>query len=342
MKLNIVAFTANGAALAKKILGIYPDSKAAAPKCYCSGALEPLNDSLFHWTQTHFKTGETLVFIGAAGIAVRAVAPFLKDKSTDAAVICIDERGENVIPLLSGHIGGANRAAKELADVLGARAVITTATDLSCVFAVDAWASINNCAIADTSIIKRISSALLDGEAVGFRSEFPVKGSLPEGISYKCNAENGIEIAFKSVNPFPCTLHLIPRVIIAGIGCRKGISADMLEHRLNGELSRLDIPIEAVGTVASIDKKSGEQGLLELCKRINAKFITFGAEELMASEGDFTKSELVLRVTGADNVCERAIVCAGGEIILKKSPSDGITVALGILDYKVSFEEALI
>lgn len=341
MKLDIIAFTANGAALAEKIIGLYPDSKATAPKHYCNSVVEPLDGSLFDWTQARFKTGKTLVFIGAAGIAVRACAPFVKDKSTDAAVICVDERGENVIPLLSGHIGGANRMAKELANALGARAVITTATDLGGVFAVDAWAAQNNCVIADKSAIKRISATLLNGETVGIRSEFPIVSRLPAGISCENKAENGIEIAVEGTSPFPCTLRLIPRLIVAGIGCRKGISADMLENRLRESLSCLGIPIEAVGIVASIDKKAGEQGLIELCERINAKFVTFSAEQLMSMEGEFAKSERVLRVTGADNVCERAVVCAGGEIILRKSPADGITVALGKLDWQVSFEEAM-
>lgn len=342
MRLDIIAFTVRGAALAEKILMMYPDSEAAAPQRYCNGAVKPMENDLAGWTEIHFKTGKTLVFIGAAGIAVRAVAPFLKSKLNDAAVICVDERGNYVIPLLSGHIGGANRAAKQLANALGARAVITTATDSRGHFAVDAWAAENNCMIADSSMIKRISAALLDGEAVGFRSEFPVVGELPAGISCNADAEYGIEIAFTSVNPFPITLHMIPRVIVAGIGCRKGISADMLEHRLRGELSRIGVPIEAVGIVASIDIKAEEQGLIRLCEMLNAEFTTFSAKELMSAEGEFAKSDMALRITGADNVCERAVVCAGGKIITGKSPADGVTVALGRLDWNVSFEEALI
>ena len=137
MKFEIIAFTAKGAALAEKIAERYPGSHAFAPARFRGRGVQALEGSLADWTRARFQKGNALVFIGAAGIAVRAVAPFLKGKSEDAAVLCADERGEYVIPLLSGHLGGANRAAAALADALSARAVVTTATDTSGVFAVD-------------------------------------------------------------------------------------------------------------------------------------------------------------------------------------------------------------
>jgi len=337
MMLDIVAFTARGAALAERLLGLYPDSRAVAPKRYCRGVIHPLDD-LGEWTQTHFRKGRTLIYIGAAGIAVRAIAPFVKDKATDAAVLCIDENGENIVSLLSGHIGGANRAAKAIAQTLGGHAVITAATDVNNVFAVDDWAVRNNCVVANPSAIKRISASLLDGETVGLRSAFPIEGRLPAGIAYNESAACGIEIAIHSTKPFAHTLHIVPRVIIAGIGCRKNVPADLLEKRLSDTLTQMDLPVTTVGMVATIDIKAKEPGLLALCDRMNAAFVTYTAEDLLSVKGDFTKSELVRQVTGVDNVCERAVVCAGARLIAKKNAGEGVTVALGILNWTVNFE----
>jgi len=338
MKLDIIAFTARGAALAERLLTLYPGSGATAPKRYCHGLIRSL-DNLQSWTREHFQAGRTLVFIGSAGIAVRAIAPFIEDKTADAAVICMDEDGEHIIPLLCGHIGGANRAAKKLAKSLGGRAVITTATDLNGVFAADDWASRGNCAIADPSAVKYISAALLGGETVGLRCAFPIKGGLPAGISSEAAAENGIEIAMNSTAPFPRTLHIIPRVIVAGIGCRKDIPAGLLEKRLREALVKVNMPITAVSTIVTIDIKSKEPGLTQLCDGLNARFVTYPAEELMSAQGEFAGSKRVLQATGADNVCERAVVLAGARLIAGKSAAEGVTVALGIQDWSAIFEE---
>ena len=336
MGFDIVAFTSRGAALALKLLELYPSSCVTVPMKYCSGEMQHL-ECLHNWTQANFQTGRTLVFIGAVAIAIRVVAPFLEDKTTDAAVICIDECGENVIPLLCGHIGGANQTARKLAKDLGAHVIITTATDLNNVFAVDEWASRSNCVISNSSVIKHISSALLDKKEVGFRSNFPVIGELPPGITDNREAEFGIEIALKSTNPFPVTLSIIPRIIVAGIGCRRGVPYEVLEEKLFKTLKQFDIPVEAVGLIATIDLKSNESGLLALRDKLNTGFVDFSAEELMQAQGEFEYSEIVLSITGTDNVCQRAVVCAGAKLFTGKIAEDGMSVALGTLDWKVEF-----
>ena len=348
MKLDIIAFTARGAALAETLLGNYPGSNASAPKKYCNGSMQPFH-SLRSWTKSRFKTGKTLIFIGSIGIAARAIAHFIRNKASDAAVICIDETGENVIPLLCGHIGGANRTAKKLAEGLNAKAIITTATDLNNVFAIDEWAAKNNCAIADLSVAKQISAALLDGEEVGLHCGFPVAGKLPHGFRNIKNTSNGdaavsdaeykygVEIAIHSIAPFPITLHLIPRIVVAGIGCRKGASVEALEEKLCRVLAQVGIPVEAVGKLATIDIKSDEPGLLALRDKLVVDLKTYSAEKLMSMPGEFEKSERVLEATGADNVCQRAVACAGARLLTGKIAEDGVTIAIGILDWKVKF-----
>ena len=122
------------------------------------------------------------MFIGAAGIVVRSIAPFLTDKVNDPAILVMDEKGKFVIPILSGHLGGANAYAEQLARKIGAVPVITTATDCNQCFAVDLFAQKNGLWIADWHKIKEISSRILEKEPVGWISEYDVEGVFPMGL----------------------------------------------------------------------------------------------------------------------------------------------------------------
>ena len=335
--IQIIAFTRRGAALAARLCGALENTAAFAPGKYSAAPVRPLTQSLADWTEQRFQTGNALVFIGAAGIAVRAVAPHVRGKDTDPAVLCIDEAARFVIPLLSGHLGGANRLAREIAGRLGSQPVITTATDVSGVFSPDDWAASHGCAVADTGEIKHISAALLDREPVGFHSDFPLDTPLPQGLTDALDTPCGIALGFFVTNPYPHTLHLIPRCVVAGIGCRRGTAAEVLERRLLDDLDALKLPLKAVGAVASIDLKADEPGLLELCRRLSVPLLTFSAAELMAAPGAFTPSPRVERITGADNVCERSAALAGGELISPKTAYDGVTVALAQKSYRIFF-----
>ena len=119
-----------------------------------------------------FQASDVLIFVGACGIAVRAIAPHIHDKQTDPAVVSLDELGRFVIPLLSGHIGGANALAVRLAAALGATAVVTTATDVNGRFSVDTWAASQGLFIDDMRAAKAVSAAILEGP-VPLVSDFP-------------------------------------------------------------------------------------------------------------------------------------------------------------------------
>ena len=117
---------------------------------------------LSEWTRKVFKTGNTLIFIGACGIAVRAIAPFIEDKTTDPGVLVVDENARFVIPILSGHLGGAVDEAHTVARILDAQAVITTATDVRGEFAVDVFAKNNDLIISDMKKAKDFTARLLE------------------------------------------------------------------------------------------------------------------------------------------------------------------------------------
>lgn len=132
--------------------------------------------SLKEWTAEHFPNADALIFVGACGIAVRAIAPYIKKKTSDPAVVVVDEGGNFAISLLSGHIGGANELTAQVAGLIDAIPVITTATDVNGLFAVDAWAVKMGCAIKNPGRIKDVSAALLRGETVSLYTRFPIEG----------------------------------------------------------------------------------------------------------------------------------------------------------------------
>lgn len=226
----VIAFTRKGVDLGKKIIcGIretgvscegYWKSKRNVDK---EGTLiaEPLSE----WVGGHFADMEGFVFVGAAGIAVRAIAPWIQDKYKDPAVIVVDEKGQFVIPVLSGHIGGGNMLAKQIASILHAVPVLTTATDVQGRFAVDVFAKENGLWISNRELAKQISAEVLDGKRVGITSIFPIKGSLPKGCQLGREGNYQIEISIFHEAEEENRLFLVPGLITLGIGCRRGISA---------------------------------------------------------------------------------------------------------------------
>ena len=336
---KFVSFTEAGARTAERAAALLPDFLTERYARTVDPSLA--GTSLSRFAQQAMADCDLIVFVGAAGIAVRAVAPYLRGKAFDPAVVVIDEAGKFVIPVLSGHLGGANELAVRLAEGLGAQAVVTTATDGREVFAVDNWAKAHGCALLDPQNIKHVSGALLRGETVGVRSDFPVDGCLPAHINLNADAESGFVIGFDTgAAPFAHTLHLAPRIVWLGIGCRRGTDAEKIQTAVRDALATAGVPWEAVCGTASIDLKKDEPGLLLFCERHGLPLSVFSAEKLRQAAGAFTPSDFVERTVGVDNVCERAAVCAadGGRLICRKTARDGVTVALAARDFRVTFE----
>lgn len=337
---KFVSFTAVGAQTARKAAALLPEFLTERYARTVDPSLS--GTQLSRFAQQAMVDCDLIVFVGAAGIAVRAVAPYLAGKAFDPAVLVIDEAGRFVIPVLSGHLGGANALAQRLADGLGAQAVITTATDARAAFAVDTWAAAHDCTVIDPENIKYVSGALLRGETVGLRSDFPVEGRLPAQVTLDGTPESGFYIGFDiKAAPFAYTLHLMPRVVFLGIGCRKGTGAQTIEQAAQAALDAAGVPWTAVRGVASIDVKQNEPGLLRFCEAYSLPLTVFSAETLRALPGDFTPSDFVARTVGVDNVCERAAVCAasGGELLCRKTAGDGVTIALAQRDWYADFDE---
>lgn len=312
---------------------------------------KPIDYSLRDWTGRRFAQSDAIIFIGACGIAVRSIAPFVSSKKTDPAVVVIDEQGKFAISLLSGHIGGANELTEEISNLLHATPVITTATDINNKFAVDVFAKTNGCYISDMTMAKEISAALVNGNSVGFASDFPWVGEIPKELQLldeedetKEKPEMGIYVTNSYMkHPFVHTLYLVPKIITLGVGCKKDTPADTVEKVVRKACDELLIPSVSMELVASIDLKKEEQGILEYCKERNLPFETYSAEQLKEVEGSFAESKFVEETTGVDNVCERSAILGSSKhgeksnLILRKYAEDGVTAALARRKWSVQF-----
>ena len=192
MRTACVCFTDRGAATAERIravLGKYETNRftlfTKRRETASADGLFYIDDSLKEWTRQRFLDSDAILFVGACGIAVRSIAPFLVSKAEDPAVLVIDETGSWVISLVSGHLGGANALAREIAAGISAQPVITTATDLNERFAVDVFARENKLFIGSMELAREISAAVLAGRPVGLRcaEEFVPEGMIPPELS---------------------------------------------------------------------------------------------------------------------------------------------------------------
>lgn len=301
-----------------------------------------LKESVGAWTGRLFQEVDGFLYIGAAGIAVRAVAPYLRDKMTDPAVVVIDEQGKYAISLLAGHVGGANRLAVLAGEILGAVPVITTASDVQGRTAVDVWAADRGLRLSDREQAKHVAAALVNGETVGFYSDYPLAEPVPEGYAFgqRC----GINVWVTSrVIPDPDStiamllpretqiLRLIPASLVVGIGCRRDVETERVKEAVERTLLRKGLDLRAVDRVASIDLKRGERGIVETAGFWGIPFVTFSAGELEQVGGDVSESAFVRSVTGTGNVCERAALLGAGEgsrLLVRKEICGGVTVAV--------------
>ncbi|MCP1102182.1 cobalt-precorrin 5A hydrolase [Aequitasia blattaphilus] len=344
MKLKIISFTESGArqtVLLKK--------KLKKQKWNCEGYtierhakdnhLKPLEPG---WKEMIKKEwGETdFLFIGAIGIALRVIAPFVDDKYKDSAVIVMDELGQYVIPILSGHVGGGIALAKEIGKSIGGEVVITTATDLQNKFAVDVFASQNRLKISNRQLAKEISAALLEGKSLRMYCEYPIQGNIPSEIVI-CNKIQETDEVFYDIivgkmeasqTMNPKILYLTPQQdnYVVGIGCRKGASKEVLEDGFGTVLAQYSIPRDAVKGIVSIDLKEKEQGIIALAQEYSIPFKTYSSEALDKVQNVSKSSPFVKEITGVDNVCERAArtYFEKGQLICPKTIIDGVTYAI--------------
>lgn len=304
-----------------------------------------------------FNKFEGLIFIMAAGIVVRSIASLLQDKRHDPAVVVMDEKGHFAVSLLSGHWGGANLLAEAVACAVGGQAVISTATDVNDLPAVDLWAKSLGLEPEPFSGLRQANSALVNGKklkvftdleglnfkqlnsdaAAGRIEIFPLS-MWNEAIESEDGGPNSsigslvfitnLLLDLQKVNlPY---VFLRPKNLVAGVGCKRGTSGEALLQALKESLKKAGRSQSSLHVLASIDLKKDEPGLHEIAAELGAELKFFAAEQLLELSGDFENSPFVKKITGVGAVCEPAALLGGKNtrLILPKTKFKGITVAL--------------
>lgn len=346
MQAAVFSFTKRGCALAKEI-GCFLDSVGyqtivwTMPKYETEGVVGYPVD--YHQlTAEAMEQCQTIVFVGATGICVRAIAPYLRDKTVDPAIISVDERANFIIPLIAGHIGGANEMARQLASYIGATACVATATDVNGLFAVDEWAARNKVVLGNMKAAKAVATALVNNEEVGLVKDetIAIEGDLPKQVVWGDTQEVGMALTvFDNVAPYATTLQLFPKAVHLGIGCKRNTPVEKIEALVLMVMQELHLDMRSVCALASVDLKKDEEGLLAFAGKYGLETHFYTAEELNAVEGDFTVSPLVQRVVGVGNVCERCAVKDSnyGKVLLHKTSLNGVTCAIAVENISLNF-----
>lgn len=269
--------------------GMLPGQRAGSPVWPVQGfsSLSELMKEQFHACPAH-------VFIGAAGIAVRAIAPCLKNKSVDPAVVVCEIHGRFVISLLSGHVGGANALARNLAARTGGLAVVTTATDSEGLPALDVLADMAHCHVADPEQLKLVTAALLAGRRPVLvdpgrflplspeerSSLFQEREEWGEAVSEKQDLTPQIVVGVHSVPPAPGRLRLYARRLHVGMGWRKGVPAELLLHGLFAALDAAGLARNALSALATSDIKKNDPAIRSVAADLGLPLLFFSPDEL--------------------------------------------------------------
>jgi cobalt-precorrin 5A hydrolase/precorrin-3B C17-methyltransferase len=335
---TIFYITRQGLRVAESLKALYPD--ASILKFRSQSIPQAWNDS------------KALIFVMAAGIVVRTIAPLIKDKRTDPAVVVLDETGKYAISLLSGHIGGGNELAKEIANFLKGEAVITTASDVNNLTAIDIWASENGLAIEDWEIMPHIATRYISNGALRVYSEIEIalpdeflKVSDPRFADVLITNKKDIYLTQPQCPPDECStgscrvkgqLYLRPKNLIVGIGCNSGTSAEEIEDAVKKVLNEHNLSFLSVKSIATIDIKGTEPGLVAFAEKYNLYIDTYTHDELNTAAHkaeNIEKSDAVFNATGAYAVAEPSALLASGadKLLILKQKIGNVTVAVAEL-----------
>ena len=320
MKTAVIAFTDAALHIADRICSGLEGAELYDNRKVCGGVKSRMGFL--------FETYGGIVFVCAAGIAVRLIAPYIRDKVKDPAVVVVDDMGKFAVSLLSGHIGGANDLSREISALIGCQAVITTASDGRGIESVDLFAKRCGLLIENREDAKTITSIMVNGGKIRFVSEtgdrinYPdLSGTDFEGSIYVTSTE-------EPDGTGPCCV-LRPRNLTVGIGCRRGKTRDEIGNAISQVFQKNHLSIRSIRAIASIELKKDEKGILETCEQLGCDFLVFSTEEVRRIQDRFPKSAFVESKTGVSSVCEPCACLAGGELIVGKTAHNGVTVAVG-------------
>lgn len=314
--IKIFYITKQGGSLANRLRGLFP--QVEIERFSAQGVERAWNSC------------RSLIFVMASGIVVRTIAPLIKDKRTDPAIVVLDEKGRFAVSLLSGHLGGANEITKRIADFLGAEAVITTSSDVNNLLSIDLWAMDNNLAIENWKVLPHIQTKLIDEGKLNIYLD-NINMKLPDCfIQVPDPSSADIIITNKqSIKKAPPVLYLHPKNLVAGIGYNSGTSTEEIEEVVKSVLAENNLSFLSIDSIATIDIKGNEKGLSVFAERYNLKVRIFSADELNRVNG-VQRSEAVFNATGAYAVAEPAALLGAekGVLLVPKIKRGNVTVAV--------------
>jgi cobalt-precorrin 5A hydrolase len=348
MRIAVIAITGRGANLAMQLTGTIAGSDCFLSSRYAgrgTPGCHPFEPSgLKELIASLWKQYDGLILIMATGIVVRMIAPLLESKETDPAVVVLDDAGRNAISLLSGHLGGANELAESCALAIGARPVITTATDSNDLPSFDMLAKEYGWVIDDISRVKILNTMMLDNEEIAVcdpsgktRSWLQGRGKVTfyaTAAEVLASAARGIVLVTSHMGPEPNTaehvLILRPRTLVLGIGCNRGTAADEIAAFVTLHLARLSLSLKSVCCIASVAAKRDEAGLIEYAGHLGVPLRCFENDELNRVTCPSPPSEHALAAVGVAGVAEPAAILAsgGGALLLEKVKSANVTLAV--------------
>lgn len=327
MKLGIIAVTEKGVSKGLKIkksieensvCDIFTTEKFLREGVFLiEGKLQNFYGSLLE-----SKRYNTFLFITAAGIAVRTVAPFIQSKDIDPAVLSMDEEGNFIISLLSGHLGGANRAAEILGKITGAVPVISTASDVSGKTAVDTIAVKMKGKLESLESAKKVTSLIVAGKNVEIKVPQNINNENSQGVIVISNRKN-IEIS-----------KIIPQNIVVGIGCRKGKESSEIISAVKNAFEKYNLCEESIRIFVTVDIKSDEQGILETAEFFKKDLVIISRDEIKKIEKNFQQSDFVKKNLGVGAVSAPCAFLGSrregrtGKFLAEKLKYEGITISI--------------
>jgi len=347
-KLAIIAITKNGIDIAKRIRAKFPSSQVFAPSKLSTG------DSSVTWFEEPttakvgdlFKSHEALVCIFSLGAVIRLVAPHMRDKKTDPAVVVIDDTAKFVISTLSGHLGGANQLSEEIAGIIGATPIITTAADVNKTIAVDLVGREFGWQIDDDSTVTKVSAFMVNEEKIGVfqdageRDWWLPKRELPKNVHVYSDIEDMInsdckgfliisDRAVKDGSVLGRAVIYRPKTLVVGVGLHWDTARDTIREGLEFCLSRFGLSPKSVARFASIKKEAQVAGLRELAEEMKVPVDYYEKQEL-ANITIPNPSEVVQTFEGTPSVSEAAAIkSSGGTLVVEKQKfPPNLTIAI--------------
>jgi len=334
MKLALYALTSNAYALAKTIKKHIPEARIFAKPEISDIEEHHLNGKLGDVMAAQFNKFDCHLFIMATGIVVRLVAPLIKHKSQDPAVLVADEKGQFVISLLSGHLGRANENCKYIADLIDAKPVITTASDVQGKMAVDSLAMKVKGELIDFDRATNITALIVENKEIGIVSDITVNVDLPDKMTVVSKAEGKDGYIYISNRPCkdmeePYAYIRLPNVVL-GVGCRRGKPKAELLKAINDVLESLNIPIKCIRKIGTVDVKADEVGLIELADELKVPLEIWSRDKISEIESNFQGSDFVKEQIGVSAVAEPVGYLASnkGNKLAGKIKKDGITISV--------------